>query len=177
MWTAKMSNPFVVKGDTIRSEREYTVKASENFRKGELIRIDVTGKVQKAANTTALAAGAVHGIAGADASEYLSGGAYAGQTIPVLLFSVNTVVAIQMAAAKDHDDYVVGQSYTLDRSTVDAAGMYWWTLTDTTAAGVAQIESKPSDDQWFDPSVAATVATAPIHVRFTQAMLDTRSAT
>ena len=168
-WVAGMTNPFVVKGDTIRSEREYTVKASQAFLKGELIRINTSGQIQVAALDTDTT-GPIHGIAGANAADYLTGGDHAGETIPVLLFSADTVVGIQAAASTDQDDFTIGASYLL------AVASNKWTLVATTTKGIAQVESKPANDAWYDPMAVSTNDTGVVHVRFTQALLDARGA-
>ena len=167
-WTAGMINPFVVKGDTIRSEREYIVKASETFKKGELIRITNDGEIALALTTTS-AVGGLHGIAAANATDYLTDGDYAGQTIPVLLFTTDTVIGIQLMAAKDQDDVLIGESYAT------AVASNKWTMTVTPTNGIVQVVGKPANDQWFDTNVASDEDRAPIYVKVIQSVLDGRS--
>jgi len=168
-WVAGMTNPFVVKGTTTRSEREYTVKTSQAFLQGELIRINTSGQIQVAAldsDTT----GPVHGIALANAATYLSGGDHAGETIPLALFNGDTVLGIQLMAAKDQDDVTIGASYLL------AVASNKWTLTVTTTKGIATVESKPANDAWFDPDSASDNDTGVVNITFSQALLDARGA-
>lgn len=166
-WVAGMTNPFVVKGDTTRSEREYTVKANQTFKKGELIRVNTSGQIQIASLAITTVKGPCHGIAGADAADYLTDGDHAGETIPVMLFNGETVFGIQAMAAKDQDDYTIGASYGI------AVASNKWTLNNTAgASGFCKVVAKPANDQWFDPDAAADIATGAIYVSINQSILD-----
>lgn len=169
-WTAGLMNPTVVGGSVLTESISYTAKASQTFKKGELIRITLGGTIA-VANPTAATAGSVHGIALANAADYLTGGEYAGQKIPVALFDQNTIIAIQLAASKAQEDVAVGQQ------TILAVASNMWTVAGVTTGGVvATIVGKPADDQWFDPANDASVDTAPVYVQILDSVLQGRVA-
>jgi hypothetical protein len=168
-WTAGMTNPFVYKGMPTRSEREYTVKASQSFKAGELVRITTSGTIVVAAidsDTT----GPVHGIALADAATYLTGGAKAGEKFPVALLNKDCVLGIQINGANAQSAFTVGVPYKLDVTSNK------WSLTTTTEKGIAMVVGKSSNDEPFNPQAGATLTRSIVYVNFTQAQLDARGA-
>ena len=171
-WTAGMTNPFVVSGPVTTLDRSYKVKDDQTFKAGELIRLTSAGTVQAAA-LASTTAGAVHGIALANAADYDNTEAdapFKGKPIPVAMFHTDTVIGIQLAADKDQGDVAVGQSYAL------AVASNKWTLTDTTANGIAQVVEKSSEAQWFDPMADADLLGSIVFVRFPASVLDGRAA-
>jgi hypothetical protein len=168
-WTAGMTNPFVYKGIPTRSEREYTVKAAESFKRGELVRITTSGTIAVAGADTDV--GGPHGIALADAADYLTGGVNAGQKFPVALFNKDCVLGIQLMAGKDQNDVTVGVAYTLA-----VASNYWTLKQDVTTKGNAVVVGKSSNDEPFNPQADASLDRSIVYIKFTQASLDSRTA-
>lgn len=156
----------VVGGNVTTNSLNYTITATSTaFNTGDLIRITAAGTIELA---DASGAGAVHGIALGDSSDYS-----AGDKIPVGLFDNSTILAVPCASSFAPDDLTVGLSYTITPTTKAQA------LTTTTTNGIMLIVGKQGDDTWFDPDVDDAVTTGDgnsIYCMITQANLDGRIA-
>lgn len=171
-WEEGMTNPFVVSGSVVTIDRTHKPKDSEAFKKGELIRISTTGSIVVASEDGDDKNGPVHGIALADAADYIGNGTgpHKGRYMPIALFTPETVIGIQLAAGKDQTDVDVGSKYTL------AVASNKWTVTDTTANGIAMVVEKSSQGQWFDPAAQADLDRSIVFVKFATALLEGRDA-
>jgi hypothetical protein len=142
-------------------EQRFTYVDGEVYNEGDLIRIASGGSIKLA---EANSAGAVHGIA-------LSAGTTDGDTVPVLLFEADTVIAIQAEDGKAPEDYEIGSNFTL----LVTAGLNG--LVDVTTNGVAKVVDKPATGQpWTDATgtydTAADTANGYVYVRIIQSVLD-----
>ena len=136
-------NPTVVGGSVITDSINHTLAGSQSFKEGELIRLTNAGTIAVAALDTDTA-GAVHGIALANAADYS-----AGDQFPVALFNKDTQIMIQLASGKDENDVAVGEVSTL------AVSSNYWTYTDTSDKGIVRVVEKPTVTSWFDSDTFA----------------------
>lgn len=163
-WTDKKMSPTVVSGNVETDALNYKLGATQSFKAGELIRLTSAGTV-KVALPAASAAGAVHGIALANAGDFT-----AGDVFPVALVDADTVLAIKLASAKDQNDVEAGEVSAL------AVASNAWTVADSATNPTVMIYGKPADAQWFDPDMEASLDGAPIYVQVLASVLVGRSA-
>jgi len=165
--TGIISKPEVVRYGGAREER-YAYVDGGVIAAGDLIRLTTAGEIKIAAVDSS-AAGSVHGIAlAAVASEV-------NETIPVLLFAEDTVVAIQCVDTVAPEDLAKGQTYTLETS----GGV--WGITSTTTNGNATVRDYAATGvPWSDATSVygqdITVNNNKVLVTFAQAILDGNAA-
>lgn len=159
--TGITSKPEVVRYGGAREER-YAYVDGEVFEEGDLIRLSVAGEIKLAETASA---GAVHGIALAPVP------AEVNETVPVLLFANDTVIAIQCVDTKAPEDLAKGQAYTIEYSG-GAQG-----ITDTTTNGVLIVQDyAATGSPWSDTTGTydqdITVNNNKVLVSIAQATLD-----
>lgn len=157
----------VIGGSVTTNSLNYTLGGGTAFAVGDAIRITSNGEIELADASTA---GAAHGIALADSTDYSDG----DKGVPVALFDNGTILAVPCEAANAADDYTVGVAYgiivTTKAQTMDLSN---------TTNGIMLVVGKPGDDSWFDPDVDDAVTTGDgndIYCMITQANLDGRIA-
>lgn len=164
-WIAGLMNPTVVAGSVETDAINFKLAAGQTFKAGELVRKTSAGTI-KVGLPAATAAGAVHGIALANAADYS-----AGDVFPIAVLNQDTILAIQLKAAVSQEDVEVGEQTAL------AVASNKWTVADSPTNAIATITGKPADDQWFDPdNNDASVDTAPVYVQIHNSVLQGRSA-
>lgn len=161
--TGITGKPEVVKYGSAHEER-YAYVDGAAIEIGDLIRINTAGEAVLAALTTGTA-GAVHGISLATVASEVN------ETIPVLLFAVDTEVAIQCVDTVAPEDLSKRSTYTLETS----GGL--WGITATTTAGVATVDDFAATGiPWKDITGTydndVTVDNNKVVVSFAQAILD-----
>jgi len=175
--TGITSKPEVVRYGGAREER-FAYVDGEAFEAGDLIRLTTAGEI-KLAEVDSSGAGAVSGMAlEAVASEV-------NETVAVLMFAEDTVVAIQCVDTVAPEDLAKGQTYILEYS----AGT--WGIPNTTTNGVATIQDFAATGQpWADvtgtygtsgytggnPITNETEDNGKVLVSFAQAILDGHAA-
>lgn len=147
------------------TEKRFTyLDTTEAIEAGDLIRINTSGVIKLA---EASSAGAVHGIALADADTT------AGDTMPILLFANDTVIEIQCVDSLAPSTLKKGVTYTLE---IGAAGVYPG-ITSTTTNGVAKVvdyaaTGQPWEDGTGTYTQSASTANGAVHVTILQSVLD-----
>ena len=160
MAVSNVKRPEVVKYGAA-TEKRFTYLDAATIVMGDLIRVSTAGTVEVA---TASSAGAVRGMA-------LEDGTTGGDSISVLLFAPDTVVALSAIDAVAPTSLKKGVSYTLEIGT-NAFG-----VTATTTNGVALITDYPATGQpWLDRtgtySNDITAVGGTVFVRFSAETLD-----
>lgn len=159
---------IVVPGGAHLVANQYISDGATEFSPGDIVRINTSGQVVDAA-TDNTAAGSVHGMVLTNA--YSAVHATAGVFIPVLMFTSDTILMMQIYAASATDaqpqDLTVGVAYTLRNP---SAGI--WEATVTTSNGNALCVGKPGNTRWFDSDYAIDKNYGFAYFRFIQSILD-----
>lgn len=146
-YTADMFGPrVVIRGGAVVKDKAYKGDGSFTPVAGDLCRINTSGQIVSAATSTATT-GPCHGLV--LTNDYKTTAATTSQFVPILEFSGDTVLEMQIYNATPGDaqpqDITVGVSYTL-RTTEGAMS-----ATTTTTSGYLLCVRKPGDnDKDFD---------------------------
>lgn len=161
-------NPAVTAYGSLREERyAYVGDGSATFKQGELIRINTSGQVVKAALTSGTD-GAVHGMAMVDVDTATT------EAIPVVMFGADTVIRMQTNTGTPAD---IGKGSTV---TLANSGNKW-AVTATTTAGIATVVDYASTGfPWSDPTgtydYASDTTYGFVNVKFASTILESYGA-
>jgi len=134
---------------------------------GDMIRINTAGQVVLAA-VDASGAGNVHGMC----LKTYTAAVPATTPVPIILFSIDTVIRMQCHTTDLPSAHTVGLSYTIYNG-----GSGVWTLTYTTTNGCMTVVDQPSYANWYDQILSPSLQYGFVDVKVaTQAILDGRAA-
>lgn len=155
------SKPEVVRYGGAREER-FAYVDGEAFEEGDFIRLSTGGEIKLAETASA---GAIHGIALQPVASEVN------EVVEVLLFAVDTVIAIQCVDTVAPEDLSKGQAYTLEYSGGDQG------ITTTTTNGVLIVQDyAATGSPWKDVTDTydqdVTVNNNKVLVSIAQATLD-----